>query len=199
MNQELLQFNKENYIVTNENGQIDFIRTTCGSNNTEIILEKENLLEEYGNELKKCNNDIERLPSKIKKTKRKRNLFFLLTLVFGFNAIVLIRGLFSTNLIYDMIIYFVSLGIDISFGILPFSDFDTNRKKLNKHKSELSFAEQTKKELNVKIPMLEKELKNLKEQVSYKRFNAEIVENRGLDSFQLSEPKTSYKKRVLRK
>lgn len=192
MNQELLQFNKENYIVTNENGQIDFIRTTCGPNNTEIILEKENLLEEYSNELKKCNDDIEKVLKEIKKIKKGKvmDYFYTILLDIAFLLILVAPGLSYRNIM--LFLWSIVIGIDVH------TKFKEHR-KLKTNKSDLLSLEQRKNELNVNIPRLEKELKNLKEQVSYKRFNAQIVENRGLDSFQLSEPRTSYKKRVLRK
>lgn len=119
----------------------------------------------------------------IKKAKRSKNLTWILFIA----SLVINLRLFLIN----NFSFLIFGGVVSSFAAIAIVLHDND---LTKIKSNLLSLEQIKKELNVKIPMLEKELKNLKEQVSYKKFNAEIVENRGLDSLQLSEPKTSYKK-----
>ncbi len=155
MNQKLVQINNNYGVVSDKNGNISFIEKESDSYNFEEILLKENNLEKLKSKLENCKNQL----SSTKLDMIGGNVCGIISIAI---EIVLFASLHSVltlgTLITVMAISYINFK---GMGLLMFGTRIGRHSKKNKLINDIE-------KMELELPKLEKELKEIKEKSKYK-------------------------------
>lgn len=193
MNQEYLQLTKNYFVISDENGHINFVSISATSGlDIKNIIQAENNLEELKNNLNKYETRISQLTNFLSLEVQKK-IFQDIAIVF-----FVLLGFRLTTLL-DAIMGYVLFTL-ISVGCVLSVLIDI--KNYSDSKKELLLKQEEVKEIKSKISKLKKRLEEVKEINEYKRNDEDLTVNKlyinnNDDIVQNHDEKIVYKRRVL--